>query len=76
MGSSEGGMGSSVSSRSESIKTAKFKLNPDVIVVSDNGELVEPGSGERGMIGTGGLVPLGYYKDPEKSAKTFKEFQG
>ena len=76
MGSSEGGMGSSVSSRNESVKTAKFTLNPDVIVVSDNGELVEPGSGERGMIGTGGLVPLGYYKDPEKSAKTFREFNG
>ena len=24
----------------------------------------------------GGMVPLGYYKDPEKSAKTFKEIDG
>jgi fatty-acyl-CoA synthase len=28
------------------------------------------------MIGTSGLVPLGYFKDPEKSAITFKEVNG
>ncbi|MEK9535077.1 MAG: acyl-CoA synthetase, partial [Halieaceae bacterium] len=29
-----------------------------------------------GMVAQGGMVPLGYYKDPEKSAKTFKEIDG
>ena len=76
MGSSEGGMGSSISSRDKPAKTAKFKINKDSIVLGDNGELVKPGSGERGLIGTSGLVPVGYYKDPEKSAITFKDFQG
>ena len=28
------------------------------------------------MVAQGGMVPLGYYKDPEKSAKTFKEIDG
>ena len=29
-----------------------------------------------GLIGTSGLVPVGYYKDEKKSAETFKEVNG
>ena len=76
MGSTEGGMGSSVSSRDESPGTAKFTINPGVIVITDEGEHVEPGSGKMGKIGTSGLVPQGYFKDEKKSAETFKEFEG
>ena len=76
MGSSEGGMASSVSSRKKSVKTAKFKINPDVIVLGDDGAIVEPGSGIRGLVGTSGIIPQGYYKDPVKSAQTFKEVHG
>ena len=32
--------------------------------------------GKIGRLGRGGSVPLGYYKDPEKSAKTFLEIDG
>ena len=76
MGSTEGGMGSSRASRDNPAETAKFVLNPGVIVITDEGELVEPGSDKTGKIGTSGLVPLGYFKDEKKSAETFKEFQG
>ena len=76
MGSTEGGMGSSRASRDNPAETAKFVLNPGVIVITDEGELVEPGSDKTGKIGTSGLVPLGYFKDKKKSAETFKEFQG
>jgi len=76
MGSTEGGMGSSVASRENPAPTAKFTLNPGVIVITDEGKLVEPGSGEMGLIGTSGLVPEGYYKDAKKSAETFKEVDG
>ena len=76
MGSSEGGMGSAVSNRENPVKTAKFSINPGVIVVSDDGEEVEPGSKTMGKLGTSGLVPEGYYKDPKKSAETFKEYKG
>ena len=76
MGSSEGGMGSAVSSRENPAKTAKFSINPGVIVVSDDGKEVEPGSGIMGKIGTSGLVPEGYYKDQKKSDETFKEYKG
>jgi fatty-acyl-CoA synthase len=76
MGSSEGGMGSSVSNRETPAKTAKFSLNPGVIVLSDDGNEVEPGSDVMGKIGTSGLVPEGYFKDEKKSAETFKEVNG
>ncbi|MFL2697860.1 MAG: acyl-CoA synthetase [Gammaproteobacteria bacterium] len=76
MGSTEGGMGSSRATREEPAPTAKFILNPGTIVISDEGNIVEPGSGEMGKIGTSGLVPIGYFKDPEKSAETFKEVDG
>ena len=76
MGSTEGGMGSSRTSRDSSPETAKFQLNPGVIVITDEGEHVLPGSGVIGKIGTSGLVPEGYYKDPKKSAETFKDFEG
>ena len=28
------------------------------------------------MVACGGVVPIGYYKDPEKSARTFREMNG
>ena len=76
MGSSVGGMGASISTKEAPAETAKFSINPGVIVITDDGKHVEPGSGEMGKIGTSGLVPLGYFKDPEKSAETFKEVDG
>ena len=76
MGSTEGGMGSSISTRDNPPKTAKFSLNPGVIVIADDGEILEPGSTKVGLIGTSGLVPAGYYKDEKKSAETFKEVNG
>ena len=76
MGSTEGGMGSSVSTRDNPPKTAKFSINPGVIILADDGETLEPGSDKVGLIGTSGLVPEGYYKDEKKSAQTFKEIEG
>ena len=76
MGSSEGGMGSSITSRNMQSSTAKFKLNPGVIILDEDNNLVTPGSKTIGKIGTSGLVPEGYYKDPIKSAETFREFEG
>ena len=58
MGSTEGGMGSSRASRDNPAETAKFVLNPGVIVITDDGEIVEPGSEKMGKIGTSGLLSL------------------
>ena len=79
MGSTEGGMGASVSTRDSLAETATFKLNPGMIVLKDNGELVEPGSDETGLLGISGdmaMIPIGYYKDAKKSAETFREYKG
>ena len=76
MGSTEGGMGSSVMTREATASTAKFELNEGVAVITDDDRFVEPGSGEMGKVATSAFVPLGYYKDPEKSAATFREVEG
>ncbi len=70
------GMGSSVSTAKDTKATAAFSLGPTVIVLTEDGRRVEPGSDEIGVIGVGGRNPLGYYKDEAKSAATFKTIDG
>ena len=70
------GMGSSVSSAGGTSTTAKFRLGDTARVITDDGRDVEPGSGEVGMVAVRGRTPIGYYKDPEKSARTFKVIDG
>jgi acyl-CoA synthetase (AMP-forming)/AMP-acid ligase II len=70
------GMGISVSGGGTSAKTASFTLGPDVRVLTEDGRQVEPGSDEVGVLALGGRNPLGYYKDEEKSGRTFKEIDG
>ncbi len=76
MGSTEGGMAQSLTTRATTAETARFQLNPTAKVFTDDDREVAPGSGERGMIATTGNVPLGYYKDPDKSARTFRTIGG
>ncbi len=77
MGSTEGSMGSSVVSRElPPGETARFMKNPTTRVFNDRDEEVQPGSDEVGMIANGGFSPIGYYKDPEKSARTFRVIDG
>lgn len=77
-GSSEAvGFGSSVTSRKAGKgRTAKFRIGDDCRVFTEDHREVVPGSGERGFIARRGPIPLGYYKDPEKSAKTFPTIGG
>ena len=42
---------------------------------TEDGQRVQPGSGERGLVAVGGCIPLGYYKDEVKSAATFRIFE-
>jgi len=76
MGSSEGSMGTSISMKGLPPATAKFTKNPGAKVFTDDDREVQPGSGEIGMVASGGLVPIGYFKDPEKSARTFRVIDG
>lgn len=77
LGSSEGtGFGMSVSTAEAPPAAAKFMLGQNVKVFTEDFREVAPGSGETGYIARSGPVPLGYYKDPEKSARTFPEIDG
>ena len=76
MGSSEGSMGNSISMKGVPPSTAKFTQNPTTKVFTDDDREVLPGSGETGLVAAGGMVPVGYFKDPEKSARTFRTING
>ncbi|ODT89615.1 acyl-CoA synthetase [Phenylobacterium sp. SCN 70-31] len=76
-GSSEAvGLGASSSASGAEAQTAAFMLGPNTAVFTEGGRRVEPGSGERGLVAVSGFLPQGYYKDEEKSAKTFKVIEG
>ncbi|MGI9591730.1 MAG: AMP-binding protein [Myxococcota bacterium] len=76
IGSSEGSMGNQITTRGNVGKTARFAMSPTTRVFTEDGREVEPGSGEKGMVAAGGMVPRGYYKDETKSAATFKTVGG
>ena len=71
------GMGQSMSTGAGgTAHTAKFTVGENTIVIGDDGKQVEPGSGDIGRVAVGGYQPIGYYKDEEKTARTFIEFEG
>src|SRR5215472_11320003 len=77
LGSSEAvGLGVSSSGAQATAETAKFMVTPNSACFTEDGRRVEPGSGERGLLAVSGYLPLGYYKDPEKTARTFHTYEG
>jgi acyl-CoA synthetase (AMP-forming)/AMP-acid ligase II len=77
LGSSESiGMANSDSTGEAAERTAKFKLGDFANVLDDTGKPVVPGSGVIGRIAVRGNLPVGYYKDEEKSARTFIVYDG
>lgn len=56
--------------------TLDFQVGPECCVLDEAGNLLPPGSGEIGFLARTGNMPLGYYKDEEKTAKTFKIVDG
>ncbi len=73
-GSSEAvGLGLSITTAAGSVQTGKFELSDATKLFNADFELIETKPGVKGLVGVGGIQPLGYYKDPEKTAKTFIE---
>ena len=70
------GMGSSISGAGATTETAKFELSPNSIVIDEQNRPIAAGSGEIGRLAVGGRQPVGYYKDPVKTAATFLEIDG
>jgi acyl-CoA synthetase (AMP-forming)/AMP-acid ligase II len=83
VGSSEQGFAGMTMVSKESLAQATGKargvrITPgrDVAVFDERWQRVTPDSGVIGKLARGGNVPLGYYKDPQKSAETFVEVEG
>ena len=70
------GFAMSATTKEGEVATGKFMMGTDVAVFTPDRRRVTPGSGEPGFIARGGNIPLGYWKDPEKSAKTFPVIEG
>jgi fatty-acyl-CoA synthase len=75
LGSTEGSMGVTISTREGIGTTAQFTVTPSVKVITEDGREVEPGSDEMGMVAAV-TAAVGYFKDPEKTARTFKMIDG
>ncbi|MEE2679266.1 MAG: acyl-CoA synthetase [Myxococcota bacterium] len=78
LGSSESGQQASRVSTAESrATTGDFKMAADNVLLRDGlKEFVPAGSSEHGWLARRGYVPLGYYKDAEKTAATFPVVDG
>jgi len=67
------GMGLSITTSAGAVQTAKFQLTDKTRLFDESLKLLETQPGVKGLVGVGGAQPVGYYKDPEKSARTFVE---
>ncbi|MGW0828000.1 AMP-binding protein [Streptomyces sp. NPDC002845] len=74
--SSEGGPFAFAITSSVEDLPARFFPVPATRVIGSGDRFVEAGSDETGVLAYCGPMPLGYYKDTEKSAKTFRTIEG
>ena len=65
------GMGMSVTTKGGTNSTAKFQLSEKTRLFDEQLRPLGIKPGVKGLVGVGGAQPIGYYKDPEKSARTF-----
>jgi fatty-acyl-CoA synthase len=78
LGSSESGaQASHASSSDEKATSGSFQLAPGSLVLNDAlTAKLSPGDDETGWLAREARVPLGYYKDAEKTARTFPTIDG
>jgi acyl-CoA synthetase (AMP-forming)/AMP-acid ligase II len=75
IGSTEGGftgMGM-VAKDTDHSQGPRVNFGRDAVLLDDDGRVVQPEPGATGRIARRGHVPLGYYKDPEKTETIFVE---
>ncbi len=70
-GASETGAGGSVFDTDVAPAGPRFTMGPFMTVLDDDLRPVEPGTGATGRLARSGHIPLGYYKDEDKTAATF-----
>jgi acyl-CoA synthetase (AMP-forming)/AMP-acid ligase II len=79
IGSSETGfmgIGMITKDTEQGIGGPRVSAGKDTIVIDDYDKPIPAGSAEIGRLARGGHIPLGYYKDPEKTARLFVEVEG
>ena len=78
IGSSETGFGgtSIVAKDAPHAGGPRVTIDHRTVVLDEYGNEVKPGSGVRGFIAKKGNIPVGYYKDEQKTAETFKTING
>jgi 3-oxocholest-4-en-26-oate---CoA ligase len=77
LGSSEAvGFGVALTTAPGQSKTARFTLGPNARLLTDDDRDVVPGSGDIGVLAVHTSCATGYYKDPVRSAVTFREIDG
>ena len=80
VGSSETGFSGTgiVDRENKDAKGAQVSIGPETVILDDANRILdtETNVGVIGRVARAKSVPLGYYKDPEKSAKTFVEIDG
>lgn len=76
-GASEGtGLGAAITTRATPAREAVFEAPNTIVVRADDFSPIPPGSGEVGLVAKAGDLPLGYHKDPEKTARTWVVIDG
>jgi acyl-CoA synthetase (AMP-forming)/AMP-acid ligase II len=77
-GSSEAlSAGRSISSADKGVaRSGTFRAGGAVKVLREDGSVVPPGSSEAGLLAFSGRQPLGYWKDEDKTAATFRIVDG
>ena len=78
IGSSETGFGgtSIVAKGASQGGGPRVAIDKKTVVLDDDGNEVQPGSGVRGILAKRGNIPVGYYKDEKKTAETFRTING
>ena len=57
-------------------RSLTFAAKPETMVVDEELRPIPPGAGVVGRLATRGRVPIGYYNDASRSARTFVEIDG
>ena len=70
------GMGRALTSSKRPAGGSRFQLGKNACVIGEDGRPLAQGSAEAGRLAVRGHIPLGYYKDPEKTAATFPVIDG
>lgn len=65
------GMALSFTTKDGVVSTGKFQLTDKTRLFDEDLKPLETKPGVKGLVGVGGQQPVGYYKDPEKTARTF-----